>query len=122
MIPKPGTDQRIRERRVAILMAGDGDEGMSEADATATAAKETIEQILAQDGDHLAESDPELFDFDDEGDDDRQVYTRDDICERISKQVQGMSGKELIEFCTVHFGGENHSYDEAADEVEFDLE
>lgn len=54
--------------------------------------------------------------------DDRQVMDRDDICERIARQIQEFSGKELIEFCQANFGGQNHSYDESKDEVTFDLE
>lgn len=52
-----------------------------------------------------------------------QVMNRDDICERISRQIQHiMSGKELIEFCQANFGGENYSYNEGFDEVSFDQE
>jgi hypothetical protein len=50
----------------------------------------------------------------------RQVYGRDDITERIAKQVDGMNGKELIEFCQANFGGKNHKYEE--DEVSWELE
>jgi hypothetical protein len=54
--------------------------------------------------------------------DEIQVMDRDDIAERIGKQIFQMDGKELIEFCQANFGGINHAYDEDGDSVSFDLE
>ena len=51
-----------------------------------------------------------------------EKYDRDAICERINQQIQLMSGKELIEFCYMNFGGIDHEYDEATEEVIFELE
>jgi hypothetical protein len=62
--PRPGTmEQRIRQRRKEILIAGDGDTGMSEEEAEATANGETIAEIMEQDGEHLSHTDPELYDW-----------------------------------------------------------
>jgi hypothetical protein len=55
-------EKTLRERRVEILMTGDGDNGMSEADARADAYMESVETIVQQDGDHLRKTNPELFD------------------------------------------------------------
>lgn len=49
-------ERRVRERRQQILMVGDGDEGLSEQEA-----HETLEVIADQDGEHLAQTDPDLW-------------------------------------------------------------
>lgn len=52
----------------------------------------------------------------------KQVYSREDIAERIERQINQMGRKELIDFCIANFGGVNHGYNELTDEVSFDLE
>lgn len=75
---------------------------------------------------HEAHGTDRVTDFVNEGgvvtDNERQVMDRDDIVERVGRQINYMDGKELIEFCQTNFGGENHKYDEATDSVSFDLE
>jgi len=55
-------EKRLRERRAEILIAGDGTSGMDPEQARKVADEEAIEMILQQDGDHLIETDPDLFD------------------------------------------------------------
>jgi len=61
---KPGMEDKLRQRRIEILMAGSGDpeDDMSEEEATAIAMSETVDQILLMDAEHLCETDPDLFD------------------------------------------------------------
>ena len=59
---KKGCEKKLRERRVEILMAGDGCENtMSEEDARSIMEDETVEEILYQDGELLEQTDSELF-------------------------------------------------------------
>lgn len=54
-------EKRLRLRRAEILIAGDGMTGMDQDRAHEIANEESIEMILQQDGDHLMETDPDLF-------------------------------------------------------------
>ena len=40
--------------------------------------------------------------------DETQIYSKDDIIERITRQIYQMSDKGLEEFCRDNFGGVNH--------------
>lgn len=54
---------RVRLRREEILMAGNGDEGMPENIAQHSAWNEPLITILDADGEHIAETDPDLADW-----------------------------------------------------------
>ena len=56
-------ERRIRERRAEILAAGDGCDTMPVEEARGIAFSEPLEAIAAQDGDHLAETEPELAEW-----------------------------------------------------------
>lgn len=59
------TERRVRERRIDILMAGDGTytNGLSEEEAREIAYSETLSEIYDQDGDHLTDTDPDLVEW-----------------------------------------------------------
>ena len=61
--PMNEMERRVRERRKEILMAGNGDETMCEHDAKEIAYSDSLSIIMNQDGEHLAETDPDLFDW-----------------------------------------------------------
>jgi hypothetical protein len=56
-------ERRVRERRKQILMAGSGEEFMDEDEAEEIAYSESLEDIYNSDGDHLAETDPDLAEW-----------------------------------------------------------
>lgn len=55
-------ERQLRQRRAEILIAGNGDQGMNEQEAMRIAFTEPVEDILNVDGEHIAETDPDLFD------------------------------------------------------------
>lgn len=97
-------ERRVRERRREILMAGDGDTGLSEGEAHEIAYSESLADIYDQDGDHLADTDPELADWlrekvekpdeDDEGD--------EQICPLCNLPIEPGDKTDEGEYGTVH--------------------
>jgi hypothetical protein len=72
-------EERLRTRRMEILMAGsDGTDGYYEEEARDIAWSESLEDIMDQDGEHLAETDPDLcewYDAHDSGTGDIYVWS-----------------------------------------------
>ena len=56
-------ERRVRERRKETLMTGNGEDFMDEDEAEGIAYSESLEDIYNQDGDHLAETDPDLAEW-----------------------------------------------------------
>jgi hypothetical protein len=56
-------ERRVRERRKEILMAGNGEDFMDEDEAEGIAYSESLVDIYNMDGDHLAETDPDLAEW-----------------------------------------------------------